>query len=65
MFDKSCLTQLLILVLHRLIICQNYMMFPSVLNPPYFEVVYYFIYGFRKVAVARYWMICLVLVFRK
>ena len=30
--------------------------------PPYFETVYCFIYGRRRVAVARYRMICLVLV---
>ena len=37
------------------------MMFPLVLLPPYFEGVYCFICGRRRVAVARYRMICLVL----
>ena len=38
------------------------MMFPLVLLPPYFEGVYCFNCGRRRVAVARYRMICLVLV---
>ena len=37
----------------------NYMMFPLVCTPS-FEAVYCFIFGRRKVSVARYWMICLV-----
>ena len=45
------------------LLCQNYIMFPLVLYPsPYFEAVNCFIYGRRRVAVARYRMICLVLV---
>ena len=41
----------------------NYMMFPLVLYPPpSFEAVYCYICGRRGVAVARYRMICLVLV---
>ena len=39
---------------HRFILCQNYMIFPLVLYPPYFEAVYCFIVGRRRVAVARY-----------
>ena len=31
--------------------------------PPYFEAVYCFICGRRRVDVARYWMICLVLLY--
>ena len=43
--------------------CQNYMMFLLVLNPPpYFEAEYCLFCGRRRVAVARYRMICLVLV---
>ena len=47
--------------MHRFILCQNYMMLPLVLYPPYFEAVYCFICGRRRVAAARYRMICLVL----
>ena len=48
---------------HRFLFCQNYMMFWLVLYPPspYFEAVYCFICGRRRVAVARHRMICLVL----
>ena len=48
---------------HRFILCQNYiMMFPLVLYPPpYFEAEYCLFCGRRRVAVARYRMICLVL----
>ena len=48
---------------HRFILCQNYMMFLLVLTPPpYFEAEYCSLCGRRRVAVARYRMICLVLV---
>ena len=47
---------------HRFILCQNYMMFLLVLNPPpYFEAEYCLFCSRRRVAVARYRMICLVL----
>ena len=50
--------------MHRFILCQNYMMFLLVLNPPppYFEAEYCLFCGRRRVAVARYRMICLVLI---
>ena len=48
--------------MHRFILCQNYMMFLLVLNPrPYLEAEYCLFCGRRRVAVARYRMICLVL----
>ena len=50
--------------MHRFIRCQNYMMFPLVLYPhptPNFEDVYCLLCGRRRVDVARYQMICLVL----
>ena len=47
---------------HRFILCQNYMMFPLVLPPPSYEAVNCFICGRRRVAVARYRIICLVLI---
>ena len=48
--------------MHRFILCQNYMMFLLVLTrPPYFESKYCLFCGRRRVAVARYRMICLVL----
>ena len=46
---------------HRFILCQNHIMFPVVFVAPSFEPVYCFLYGHRRVAVARYRMICLVL----
>ena len=45
------------------ILCLNYMMFPLVLYPPSFEAVYCYISGRRMVAVARYRMFCLVLIY--
>ena len=39
----------------------NYVPVSFVTPPPCFEVVYCFICGRRRVAVARYWMICLLL----
>ena len=49
--------------MHRFILCQNYMMFLLVLYPPppYLEAEYCLFCGRRRVAVARYRMICLVL----
>ena len=49
---------------HRFILCLNYMRFPVVLyfSPPSFESVLCYICGRRRVAVARYRMICLVLI---
>ena len=48
---------------HRFILCQDYMMFPMVLYHTFsFDVVYCFIFNRRRVAVAWYWMVCLVLV---
>ena len=47
--------------MHRFKLCQNYMMFLLVLYPPpYFEAEYCLFCGRRRVAVARYRMICLV-----
>ena len=47
---------------HRFILCLNYMMFPLVLSPrPLFEAVYCFICGRRRMTVAQYRMIYLVL----
>ena len=44
--------------MHCFILCLNYMMFPLVLSPS-FEAVYCYICSRRRVAVARYRMICL------
>ena len=45
--------------------CLNYMMFPLVLYPPpSFKASYCYICGHRRLAVARFRMICLVLVLR-
>ena len=45
---------------NRFILCLNYMIFQLVLYSPSFEAVYYYMCSRRRVAVARYRMICLV-----
>ena len=45
-----------------ILLCQNYMMFLLVLYPPYFDAEYCLFCSRRRMAVARYRMVCLVLI---